>query len=161
MVRSKLQVVCLYFFSLTLLPSCFLFTHFQPLSPSEVRRLTTCPNKSLAEVKKNLALMGYQTGNESSDYVTTDWLGGSDATRITAVSKGKNVEFRVFKKETWNRQVETGSVEVVDPISGRSTTRYRQKSNVPQVTEGPEEYRKGHIDDYQRLHGSVCGTSRS
>ena len=105
--------------------------------------------------------MGYQTGNESSDYVTTDWLGGSDATRITAVSKGKNVEFRVFKKETWNREVETGSVEVEDSMSGKVRTKYRQKAIVPEVNEGPRTYTKGGINKYQRLHESVCGTSRS
>jgi hypothetical protein len=141
-----------------------------PMQPQEIEDLTTCRGKTIADIRKNLLLAGYEVQSEGTDYLSTGFrqISGYGASRemqrinVIEASKG-TFRFRVVSRRDGVESVPTGSTTqtiVVGRDGGQNQqvqNRVEQHQLVQTSNESDLAYYVEYRGNYEATHSMVCG----
>ena len=150
-----------------LLTNCI---HMQPLTKTEVYRLTTCRDTNLEKIRKSLILSGYQIKSRSDTDLVTEFkqVGGYGGyrsfRRISVVQdEPKNYRFAVREKtielESERRQQTYTNPTNASPVVQATIVNVNLGKQKPRQLENEFEptYDESTLEEHEAIKSQVCG----
>ena len=139
-----------------------------PMSASQIEEVTTCRDTTIAKIRKNLLLAGYEIEEQTGEDIVTEWkqTGGygknKDLQRVTVVKLDEGrFRFKVMKRSV--------SVEKENQASFTTTkqNKKRNKAESTQISFGrdverhsdyDQSYYQEYLNGYRSTQAEVCGS---
>src|SRR5690606_33861384 len=139
-----------------------------PMSASQIEDVTTCRNTTIAKIRKNLLLAGYEINEQTGEDVVTEWkqTGGygknKTLQRITVVKVDDGLfRFKVMKRSVSVEREDQASFTTTKHNKNRSkseTTGFSFGRDVERHSDYDQSYYTEYMGDYRSTQHEVCGS---
>lgn len=138
-----------------------------PLKPEEVEQLSTCPNTSMEQIRKNLLLAGYRITSSTDEDLSTDfkqvedWRGKSFRS-IAVIKQGdQRFRFKVRIREERLKEIPTGESRVTfksENAPAGVETVHKTTQTIVDRDEFDQGYYEGNREENAKIQREVCGS---